>query len=243
MELRSSPIGNAGFRTGIRAHPGLQFIRALALVVALGMAGCRPELETPAAREPQAAHPGSPGARLRVPHPDDSDAVIREKGKALVGEAFSLLSSNLLAALAAGGPSNAIPFCSVEALPLTKSVAQANAVELRRVSHRVRNPTNVPTPAEARVLREFQEKQAASQSLSPVIDRTADGVVFYAPIVINNGLCLTCHGDPQRDIEPATLALLAQLYPEDQATGFQLHDLRGMWVVTLKGETRSHPDH
>jgi hypothetical protein len=49
--------------------------------------------------------------------------------------------------------------------------------------------------------------------------------------VITNPLCLQCHGVAGRDILPATATLLQKLYPQDQATGFQLGDLRGAWRV------------
>jgi hypothetical protein len=56
---------------------------------------------------------------------------------------------------------------------------------------------------------------------------------FYAPIVIANPLCLQCHGTPEKDIAPATLEAIQKHYPKDQATGYQLGDLRGLWSVTF----------
>ena len=171
------------------------------------------------------------------PHYTDSDALIREKGKAVVQEAFSLLSSNLLAALSEGGVSNAIPFCSLQALPLTASVSSNHQVTVRRVSHKVRNPRNAPGPRESEVLDEFQSRWTAGHTPAPVVLRTDDAAFFFAPILLNNPLCLTCHGEPGKDIPPGTVALLNRLYPGDQATGFRLNDLRGMWVVAIR------PDH
>jgi hypothetical protein len=189
--------------------------------------------------QPAPAHPSSRPS-LAAPRLTDSDALIREKGTAVVQEAFSLLSSNLLAALAAGGPSNAIPFCSVQALPLTESVSDHYSVDLRRVSDRVRNPKNAATPHEADVLDGFAAQVAAGQQPAPLVVRTNDTAWFYAPILINNPLCLTCHGQPGQDMTPETTELLKRLYPEDRATGFRMNDLRGMWVVRIHpgGETR-----
>ena len=42
-------------------------------------------------------------------------------------------------------------------------------------------------------------------------------------------LCLGCHG---KSIAPEVKAKLAELYPEDKATGFSEGDLRGAFVVT-----------
>jgi len=173
-------------------------------------------------------------SNVASPHITDSDVLIREKGKAVVQEAFSLLSSNLLAAMAAGGPSNAIPFCSVQALPLTETISKQYSVEVRRVSHRVRNPENQPNPHEASVLARFQSQLAAGRKPAPVVLRTNTQAFFYAPIVIGTPLCLACHGEPGTNIEPGTTALLDALYPDDNATGFKLNELRGMWAVRIQ---------
>lgn len=42
--------------------------------------------------------------------------------------------------------------------------------------------------------------------------------------------CLKCHGGAE-DIAGGTRAVLAEKYPRDRATGYQLGDLRGMWKI------------
>jgi hypothetical protein len=68
-----------------------------------------------------------------------------------------------------------------------------------------------------------------------VIVEDTGGAVFYAPIVITTNLCLQCHGVPDVDLRPEMQPLIAQLYPQDEATGFQLGDLRGLWRVDFPG--------
>ena len=42
-------------------------------------------------------------------------------------------------------------------------------------------------------------------------------------------LCATCHGE---SVEPALLARIRERYPEDQAVGFRVGELRGLfWAV------------
>jgi hypothetical protein len=67
-----------------------------------------------------------------------------------------------------------------------------------------------------------------------LVTNAADRIVFYSPIVITNALCLQCHGTPEIEVRPETLAAIAKLYPRDQATGFKLGDLRGLWRVEFK---------
>jgi hypothetical protein len=54
---------------------------------------------------------------------------------------------------------------------------------------------------------------------------------FFAPIVLNNALCLNCHGEAGKDISAESLTLIRQHYPQDEATGFKLGDLRGAWRI------------
>lgn len=160
------------------------------------------------------------------------EAVAREQGRAIAGQAFALLSTNLARALAEGGITNALPYCSERAYPLTEWVAASNRVRLQRITHKPRNPINAATGGELAVLRGFQLALGRGEVPAPVVRvTTSNTVVFYSPIVITNPLCLQCHGVPGRDLHPETVPLLQQLYPQDQATGFQWGELRGAWRV------------
>lgn len=162
------------------------------------------------------------------------EAAAVAQGKAVVSQAFSLLSSNLQTALAEGGVSNALPFCSVAALPLTGSVGQGAGLTLRRVSHKARNPVNQADAVETVVLAQFQGALASSNAPSPVVTNLLPGrVTFFAPIVLKDALCLKCHGQLGGEIEPENADLIRRLYPQDRATGFKLGELRGAWRVDL----------
>ena len=65
-----------------------------------------------------------------------------QRGKVIAAETFSLLSSNLQSAIKSGGVSNALPFCSLAASPLTAGMAGKHGVSLRRVTHKPRNPAS-----------------------------------------------------------------------------------------------------
>lgn len=161
------------------------------------------------------------------------------EGRRITVQAFNTLSGQLMAAMARGGPTNAIDFCSTRALSLTEGVGQTNRVSLHRVSHAPRNPANRASEAELALIRRFQEQLkpgavAAAPPAPPapvLVTNTTGEVTFYAPIVLSNPLCLQCHGDPARDIAPATREAIAARYPADKATGFRLGDVRGLWRI------------
>jgi hypothetical protein len=153
-------------------------------------------------------------------------------GKELIQQAGGLLSSNLLAAITRGGPTNALEFCSLHALTLTKSGGTNQPVTIRRVTHKPRNPVNGAQADELAVLDKFRAQLQPDKVPGPLLTTNAAGTVsFFAPIVLNSPLCLNCHGQPRTEVQPATLAVVRRLYPRDEATGFKLGELRGLWRV------------
>jgi hypothetical protein len=197
------------------------------LLSALGLAsvGCSP---TPP------ASPSSTNAAERA-SALDADALIA-RGQSITAQAFGLLSSNLLSAIQQSGVSNALPFCSAMAIPLTSLVADTNGVTLRRVSHRPRNPANRANSRELELIESYRSTLAAGGKPQPLL-LTNDTITFYAPIVITDSLCLQCHGQPGRDIAPENLEVIRRLYPNDEATGFGVGDVRGLWRIDFKAGT------
>jgi len=66
----------------------------------------------------------------------------------------------------------------------------------------------------------------------------ADGsTIVRLPIVVSQPLCLQCHGTDET-VAADTRAAIRKLYPEDQAPGYQLNDLRGIWQVTLNPKSK-----
>lgn len=171
----------------------------------------------------------------------DDEAVTNQairKGKAIAGETQKLLGSHLMQAVAQGGFTNALSVCSVKAMPLTRQVAGSNSVDIARVTHKARNPHDRANTNELALIRAYlTDLDSGNEPLQPVVKSTEDGqVTFYAPIILNNPLCLNCHGSPGSDIQPNTLAAIGRIYPEDEATGFKLGDLRGLWRIKFSRE-------
>ena len=187
----------------------------------------------------------TPDAPPTIPPSAPLSAEIRsaamQRGKAIVTEAFSLLSSNLQSALQQGGVSNALPFCSLAASPLTAGLAAKHSVTLRRVTQKARNPADKADVVELAILKQFEAALPASTNPPPpiVTNFVAGTATFFAPIILNNELCLKCHGEPGRDIAAENVAVIQRLYPQDEATGFKFGDLRGAWRVDFPLATLS----
>jgi len=165
----------------------------------------------------------------------ETQRLVRDQGAAATKALMGTLQTNLVAAMQEGGPSYAVEFCAGEALALTDSVARqlGSGISLKRVSGHHRNPVNAPDAAEVRALRHFEDALAESGSLpEDWVQQTATGELrYYRPLVIAEP-CLACHGNAD-SLDPAVAEAIAERYPDDRATGYEIGDLRGVVRVTV----------
>jgi protein tyrosine phosphatase (PTP) superfamily phosphohydrolase (DUF442 family) len=154
---------------------------------------------------------------------DEGDTDWRERGAAAVRPFKQRLLGELTAALATS-PENAIEVCRMRA-PAIAGESGSATLEIGRTSHRLRNPENAPRDWVQPLLAEYV---ANPRDETPRVVRLASGAVGYVEPIHAAPMCLTCHGD---SIAPALHERIRALYPDDQATGFQSGDFRGLvWV-------------
>ncbi len=149
------------------------------------------------------------------------------------------LMGQVRAEIERAGPAAAVSFCSQQALPLTAGVEDdlEPGIELKRTSDRIRNPANAPDAREREALAQFAG--AAMGDMPPwFIQQTDDGWRYYKPIVMAQ-LCTTCHG-PAEEIDPEVQRVLAERYPNDQATGYSAGDFRGLVRVSIPASALQH---
>lgn len=171
----------------------------------------------------------------------DTSAVI-EAGKQISQASFQTLSRNLQQAMKKGGVKNALEFCNVRAMPLTDSLASHYGIELRRASHQPRNPVNRADSLEMATIKEYIRKIEQGGELKPVTYARDNTITYHAPIRIPGQLCLNCHGSPGTDIAQSDLKTIQELYPEDQATGFEMGELRGIWSIQFPADYFNQED-
>ena len=156
-------------------------------------------------------------------------------GDEISNEAQQALISTLQKAIAEQGIGGAVEFCRAEALPITHEVGKKHKVTVKRVSLKNRNPSNSPSDVEKNLLEAYAYNVENNLENKPNIQKIDEGetLLFTKAIVIPNGMCLNCHGEAGKEIAEETLTKIQTLYPEDQATGFKVGDLRGMWSIAL----------
>nr|WP_299201746.1 DUF3365 domain-containing protein [uncultured Brumimicrobium sp.] len=160
----------------------------------------------------------------------------REIGIQYASTTQKALGQKLTQALSKGGAEHALQFCNIQAMPITDSMANLHNAELSRVSDRPRNQSNTANANELEQIAHFKQLLADGKvgtELQPNIKIDGDQVHFYSPIV-TNAMCLQCHGSKEEMIQPETLALISDLYPEDKATGYQANEVRGIWSIIFE---------
>lgn len=158
-----------------------------------------------------------------------------QQGQFIAEEAQKELLSTLHKVVEEDGTARAVHYCSTEAYPLIDSLSQKYNAEIGRTSMKLRNPANAPDETEKQLLEAYEYNAENNQPLDDNVQRLNQEYLLYTkPIVIAGNLCLRCHGEPEKDIEPKTLTTIDSLYPNDKARHYEIGEFRGIWSITLK---------
>jgi len=167
---------------------------------------------------------------------EEIQALAIEQGN-MIARSAQALGGQLKKAMTDGGPIYALDFCNSVAHPILDTLSTVLPVDIKRASLRLRNPADAPNDVEREILEDFSERLAAGNKLLPEIKSIGDDQILYAkPILLDNPICLNCHGKIGSQVADETYEKILELYPDDQATGHELNDLRGIWSITFQRE-------
>ena len=144
------------------------------------------------------------------------------------------LRTELMNAIKEGGPLKALKVCHVRAPEISQQIAQQSGFKVGRTSLKTRNTAHTPDSWEEKILKNFEERRAKGEDLQSmehyeVIEQAGQRRIRYMKAIPTAELCLTCHG---QTISPEIQTQLKVLYPQDQAIGFKVGDLRGAFTLT-----------
>jgi len=162
------------------------------------------------------------------PGPDETG--LMEAGAA----ALKPFKQQLMSALVQGlkeGPESAIQVCS-EVAPAIAAEVSTETVTIGRTSHKLRNPENAPKAWMEPLLQRYSEDPALE---APTLVALPDGGHGYVEPILVRPACLKCHGTT---LDPAVKEQIERFYPDDQATGFESGDVRGLFWVELKAQAQ-----
>ena len=158
---------------------------------------------------------------------------LNKEAKGLIMEFASVLKPSLKQAVQTQGPASAIKVCSEIAPQTAKQLSVKSGWEIKRVSLKARNHKSAkPDKFEQKILEKFEHYQYEGQSVAEMKhSEVVDGEFrFMKPQGVEQ-VCLACHG---KEIKPEIKKALAEFYPEDVATGYQLGEIRGAYSLTKK---------
>ena len=138
------------------------------------------------------------------------------------------LQSTLKQGMETEGAVHAIELCNTEA-PLIAEQTSRNGWQVGRTSLKVRNPDNQPDAWEREVLQQFEQRKQAGEDLMTLeASATENGEFRFMKAIPTGAACIACHGT---ELSAPVQARLAELYPQDQARGFNPGDLRGAFTL------------
>jgi hypothetical protein len=125
----------------------------------------------------------------------------------------------------------ALDYCSLHAYPLVDSIEQKYGVKIKRASMATRNQQDAPDPQEIKIIELYLKDIQQGKIPEVSVKVKPDEIHFAKPILLNDVVCLNCHGRVGTDITEENYRVIKALYPEDKATGHKLGDLRGIWSI------------
>jgi hypothetical protein len=154
--------------------------------------------------------------------------------RATAQEFMQTLKQELQGGMQDGGPVNAISVCNLSAPAIANTYSVRNGWDVGRTSLKVRNPANAPDAWERSVLVSFEERKAAGEDPAKleyheVVRRDGVKELRYMKAIPTAQLCLACHGE---NIDTVTKTRLDTLYPDDQARGYKVGDIRGAFSIS-----------
>ena len=157
------------------------------------------------------------------------------EAKGIVKSFFTQLKGGLQAAVKSGGPVQAIEVCKVRAPEIAAGLSAETGWDVARTSLKPRNSAlSAPDDWERAVLIKFDERKAGGEDVKGMafaeVVETGEGSRYRFMKAIPTGeICLACHG---QHIASDVLEALDAAYPDDQARGYQLGDVRGAFTLS-----------
>lgn len=156
-----------------------------------------------------------------------------QNGNTISAKAQSALLSNVASAMKKGGSLYAVEFCSLRASGITDSIKMDCNCNISRISGKNRNPDNGLNSKSEQQLWEYYLSVNNAAMWHDTILVEGQNAVYYKPIITGMPACLNCHG-PEDEIDPSTYRKIAEIYPDDKATGYTLNEFRGLWKIEFE---------
>ena len=148
------------------------------------------------------------------------------------------LKTHLVAAMQEGGPGKAIEVCNVEAPIITEEINSQSDIQIKRTSLKIRNPNNAPDDWEKMVLTDFEDQvkngiRINELNYSEVSEDNGIETYRMMSAIPVGDVCVVCHG-PKESLPDVVQEELNAKYPNDQAIGYTVGEIRGAFSLSRK---------
>ncbi len=185
----------------------------------------------------------TPGCNNERKETNTNDEELEEmavaKGDMISQIAQMALASKLKEVVQEEGIAEALKFCNVNAYPIVDSLEEVYNIQVKRASSRTRNPGDTPNKMEGEIIEKYSRDIAKGFTPEVKIIMDDDMAHYFKPIILSAELCLKCHGQVGTDLLDENYKIIKELYPDDNATGHNLGDLRGIWSISFKKDALS----
>jgi len=163
---------------------------------------------------------------------DETTQSHEQQARALAKQFVGMLKPQLKQAMDQGGPSMAVAVCAKTAPAIADTLSTESGWTVKRVSLQPRNSSRAkPDEWEQAVLYDFNRRQAEGEKPSRIaFGEVVDGQYRFMQAQGVEPLCLLCHG---KGLSDDAQAALDEYYPDDQATGYSLDQVRGAISISL----------
>jgi hypothetical protein len=168
---------------------------------------------------------------------DEVKKLAIEQGNLISEKTQMVLGSKLKSVIEAEGIPQALKYCNVHAFPIVDSLQDIYDAKIRRASQKTRNLEDTPDKMEQKIINEYLEalQRGETPATKVILDQTE--VHYFKPIILSAALCLNCHGKIGSDITEENYEIIKALYAEDNATGHEMGDLRGVWSIQFERDS------
>jgi hypothetical protein len=173
---------------------------------------------------------------------EEVEKLALEQGNLISENTQMVLGSKLKSVIQEDGVPQALKYCNVNAYPIVDSLQDVYLAKIRRASHKTRNPGDKPTNMEQKIIDGYLEdlKNKDTPSVQVIIEKKE--VHYFKPIILSAALCLNCHGKIGSEITEDNYEIIKALYTEDNATGHEMGDLRGIWSIQFDRDSFQEKD-
>ncbi len=140
------------------------------------------------------------------------------------------LKSSLTQSMTRSGPTGSIQVCKATAPAIAKQLSEEYGAKVGRTSLKVRNPGNTADDWQRETLMSFETRRQAGEMPRDIetFEVMPGGPARFMKAIGTQPLCISCHGE---NIAPAIKQAILHEYPQDQATGFRVGDIRGAFSI------------